>query len=103
MFVSRKYLALIHFIAREVATWLHVAEPAHESIKRDAPTSTSRVLLEPLPKSCIQGLALGLGHKPGLFDQGFIRAQSDVLHTIRVYTCFVYTASRSIQTLEFAL
>jgi hypothetical protein len=39
---------------------------------------------------------------PSLFDQGFVRAQSDVLHTKLVYTGFVYTASVVICALEFA-
>src|ERR1035441_6207874 len=76
MFVSRKYLALIHFVAREVRARLHVAEPAHESIECGASASPSRVLLEPLPKCGVQGLVLGLGHEPGLFDQGFVRDAS---------------------------
>jgi hypothetical protein len=69
MFVSRRYLALIHFIARKVAAGLNVAKSAHKGLERGTPAGTSRVLREPLPKGCIQGLALGFGHKPGLLDQ----------------------------------
>jgi hypothetical protein len=37
-----------------------------------------------------------------LFDQGFVRTQSDVLHTKTVYTISVCTASVTIRTEEFA-
>ena len=103
MFVSRKYLALIHFIARETATRLHIAEPAHQSVESGAAAGTSRVLLKPLSKCGIQGLILGLGHQPGLFDQGFVSAQGDVLHTKIVYTIFVYTAILIARKAELAL
>jgi len=102
MLVSRKYLALIHFVAREVATGLYVAEAAHKSIECSALPRTGGVLLEPLPKRRIQGFALGLGHAPGLFDEGFFCAQSDVLHTRTVYTMSVCTASVTVRTVGFA-
>jgi hypothetical protein len=79
MFVSRKYLALIHFIAREVPARLDIAESAHQGIECGSPASPGSVRLQPLPKCGIQGLALGLGHKPGLVDQRFVRTQGDIL------------------------
>jgi hypothetical protein len=90
MFVSRKYLALIHFVAREVPAGLDIAESAHQSIECGPPASTGSVHLEPFPKCSIQGLALRLGHKPGLIDQRFVGTQGNVLHTKQVYTIFVY-------------
>ena len=100
MFVSRKYLALIHFIARKVAAGLHVAESAHKGIECGAATGARGVLLKPLPKCGIQCRALGLGDQPGLFNQGFVGAQGNVFHTKIVYTDIVYTASLTARTAE---
>jgi hypothetical protein len=100
MFVSRKYLALIHFIARKVAAGLDIAESAHKGIECGAATGASGVLLKPLPKCGIQCRALRLGDQPGLFNQGFLGAQGDVLHTNVVYTNLVYTTSLAARTAE---
>jgi len=93
MFVSRKYLALIHFIARKVAAGLHVTEPAHKSIECRSTASTGSIHLQPFPKSGIQGLALRFSHKPRLLDQGLVGAEGDVFHTSTVYTIFVCFSS----------
>jgi hypothetical protein len=90
MFVSRKYLALIHFVAREVPAGLDIPESAHQSIECGTAASTGSVHLEPFPKCSIQSLALRLGHKPGLIDQRFVGTEGNVLHTKKVYTIFVY-------------
>jgi hypothetical protein len=95
MLVSRKYLTLIHLVASKVAAGLNIAQASHKSIVRGATASPGRILLQPLPKRSIQSLAFRLGYKASLFDQGFIRTERDVLHTDKVYTISVYTASYS--------
>jgi hypothetical protein len=92
MFVSRKNLALIHFVAGEVAPGLNIAKSVHESVECCPSASTTCILLEPLSKSRIQSLALGLGHQSSLLDQRFVGTQSNVLHTKIVYTDFVRSA-----------
>ena len=92
MFVSRKNRALIHFVAGEMAPGLDIAEPVHKRIERSAASGAPRILLEPFSKSCIESLALGLRHHPGLLDQGLFGAKSDILHTNIVYTDFVRSA-----------
>ncbi len=72
MFVSRKYLALIHFVAREVPTGMDVSKPAHKGVECGTTTGARGVHLEPLSKSSVQGLTLRLGYIPGLFDQGLV-------------------------------
>lgn len=96
MFVSRKNLTLIHFVAGEVAPGLNIAKSVHESVERCPPASTTCILLEPLSKSGIQGFALGLGHQSSLLDQRFVGTQSHVFHTKIVYTDLVRLAIPSV-------
>ena len=93
MFVSRKYLALIHFVAREMPARLHVSKPAHQGIERRATARPGGVFLKPLPKGGIQSLALGLSHQARSFDEGFFGTESYVFHTDAVYTISVHTTS----------
>src|SRR5690348_5177633 len=95
MFVSRKYLALIHLFACKVAARLDVVDPAHESVERCAAACTGSVMLKPLAKRGVQSFALGLGNQPSLFDQGFVRAEGNVFHTNSVYTIVVRFATKS--------
>lgn len=69
-------------------------EAAHQSVDCRSASGLRCILLQPFPKGRVQGLMLRAGDQPGLLDQGFVRAQSNVLHTSTVYTILVCTASR---------
>src|SRR5277367_5138498 len=96
MFVSRKNLALIHFVPGIRTGGAHVFEPSHEGVHARARPFLRRVLLQPLAESRVQRLMPRARHQAGLFNESFFRTQSNILHANLVYTIFVYLAS--IQT-----
>jgi hypothetical protein len=68
MFVSRKNLALIHFVTGEVPAGLYVSHAAHECIKRCPSTGAGGVLLEPFPECSIKRSAFRLGDHTGTLN-----------------------------------
>lgn len=68
MLVSRKNLALIHFVAREAPSGLDVGHAAHQSIKGCAAAGLGSILGEPLAESGIQSFMLRSCHQSGLLD-----------------------------------
>ena len=69
MLVSMKYLSLIHFVPSVGTTGMDMAQAAHKSVIGFNIPTTCSVRLEPLSKSSVQGLVLGLGDLTGLFDE----------------------------------
>jgi hypothetical protein len=65
-------------------------EPTHQSIYCGTASRLRSILLKPFAKRCVQRLVPSPGDHSRLLDQAFIRAQSNVLHTVLVYTILVY-------------
>src|SRR5579864_5067261 len=94
MLVSRKNLSLIHLIAgvRPVGSD-RAAEPFHEGIVFFRFSGLLCKLDEPFAESLIERPLLGSSEVASPFDEVFVGTEGDILHTKRVYTGFVYTAT----------
>jgi len=95
MFVSRKNLALIHFVPVETATRTDVTQPPHQGVHFVAVAPLRGELHQPFPEDGIQRFVLRARHEPRLLDEVLVGAESDVLHTIIVYTSFVQSQELS--------
>jgi hypothetical protein len=92
MLVSRKNLSFIHFIASVGSIGSNgFPEPLHQGIVFLGFTRLLCKLDEPFTERVIQSTLLRPGELTGLLDEFFIRTESDIFHTIIVYTNFVYT------------
>lgn len=80
MLVSRENLSFIHLISSEFTVDFYIPQALHEIVEILFAGLTRRKFGEPLTKGCIERGALFAGHRPCLFDEGLIGAQSDVLH-----------------------
>src|SRR5271155_2505608 len=87
--VSRKNLPLIHLVPGVGASRAYMPQPPHQCIHGSSASRLRCVLLQPLTEGRIQGCMPRLGYQSRLFDQGFLRAESNVLHTEIVYTILV--------------
>src|SRR6266849_764870 len=85
-FVSRKNLALIPLVSREGSACADVAETFHQRVHFLRASVHGGVLHQPFAKCSVEGLALGTGNQPSLFDEILIGAQGDIFHTRTVYT-----------------
>jgi hypothetical protein len=65
MFVSRKNLALIHFVTGEVPSGLYVSQSAHQCVERSSTTTAHGVLLKPLSEGGVKRFAFRLRHQAG--------------------------------------
>ena len=66
-----------------------MAQPRHQGIEFLGRARLPSVLDEPFTKCGVERLVLGSRNQARLLNQVFIGAQSDILHTILVYTIFV--------------
>src|ERR1022692_2877168 len=80
MLVSRKYLSLIHFVARKLAARVHVTEAVVKFRDLRGANATGSVLNEPFAESIDQGPVLAASDFAGAFNVRFGGAKSDVLH-----------------------
>jgi hypothetical protein len=81
MFVSRKNLALIHFVPAEAPSCLYMLQAFHQRIKLLRAAALCRKLFQPLSEHGVQRFMLGFGQQARLLDQLFIRTKGDVFHT----------------------
>src|SRR5271157_4758618 len=95
MLVSRKNLTLIHFIPAEVAASVDMTKASHECVHLLPIAGLSGKLQQPFPEGCVEGPALRAGHQPCLLNQVLIGTESNVLHTVSVYTRTVRSALES--------
>ncbi len=68
---------------------IHRSQLSHQRIEALHVAIARYVMFQPLSECCVEGATLPLRNGTSLFDQIFIRAQCDVLHTKIVYTIFV--------------
>jgi hypothetical protein len=66
--VSRKNLPFIHFGPREVTAGTDMAEALHQRVYFLGAPRLRRILLQPFPKSRIQGFVPGASYSTGLLD-----------------------------------
>jgi len=80
MLVSRKNLALIHFVPGETATRVDVTKAAHQGVHFLAAARLRGELHEPFAKCGVQGLALCPRHQACLLDEVFVGTESYIFH-----------------------
>ncbi len=78
-----------------------VTEALHQGVHLLCAPRLRCILLQPNPKSRIEGFVLSSGDKPGLLDEVCVRTQSHVFHTKAVYTIIVHSTSRLIVVLAW--
>lgn len=83
-FVSRKDLALIHFVACKGARGTDIVEPAEERSDLLFPVFPPRQFCKPFAEKLVHGRMLCSGDFAGCFDKGFIGAKCNVLHIARM-------------------
>lgn len=90
--MSRKNLSFIQFVSAEATACIDVLHAAHERIETLGVSGALRKLREPFAESIVERSALAAGDQARPFDQIFVGAHGDVLHTEIVYTNFVRNA-----------
>ena len=85
MFVSRKNLALIHFVPGKMTAGLHMPQPLHQGFVFLCASLLCRELQQPFPKCRIQSGVLSSSLVACLLDQVLIRAQGNILHEDSVH------------------
>ena len=83
MFVSRKTLALIHFLARKLPACIDLAEHSvEEGIDLRLPSAflSGRKFGKPVAKHLVQSGIVAARQVPGVFDQVFLRTEGDIFH-----------------------
>src|SRR5579862_887877 len=93
MFVSRKYLSLIHFFPRELTSRVNVPEFLVECVDFTASHPSGDVPLEPLATRIVKSAVFLTSRFATEFNLILFSAQCDVLHTTTVYTISVHTAT----------
>ena len=84
MFVSRKDLALIHFVACKRAGGLDIVEPAEQCGDLLFPVFSPSQFRKPFAEKLVHSRVLCSGDFAGGFDEGFIGAECDILHFARM-------------------
>ena len=77
--MSRKNLPFIHLIPAKVTPCIDVSQTLHQGIHFLPATGSTCKLDQPLPKCCIESLALRTGNYPRLLDKFFIRSEKVML------------------------
>ena len=89
MLVSRKNLALIHFVSGEATAGVDVTKAAHDGVHFFTVARLRGKLHQPFPEHGIERLALRARQETRLLNQVFVGAEGNILHTILVYTISV--------------
>src|ERR1017187_911723 len=80
MLVSRKYLSLIHLVARELAARVHMTKAVVKLLDLRDGNAAGPVLDEPLPESIIERPVLAAGNLSGAFNVSLCGTKGNVLH-----------------------
>jgi hypothetical protein len=78
--VSRKYLSLIHLVARKLAARVHMTEAVVNFRDLRCAHATGSVLNKPFPESIYKRPVLAARNLSGAFNVRFGGAKSDIFH-----------------------
>src|SRR5271166_5562403 len=95
MLVSRKYLSLIHLVARKLAACVHMPEAVVKLRDLRRADATGSVLNEPLAERIDKRPVLAASHFAGAFDGRFVGAKSYVLH---MHLSLIHLVARELST-----